>query len=121
MGWFSKSSANAIDWTVLNRIEDLNQLLEDSNDKPIMIFKHSTRCSISSMAKSRLENDWDLQEEVTPVYLDLISYREISNEIADRLKVMHQSPQIILVKNGLVVHHASHNQISVSDVKTHLK
>jgi len=120
MGWFSKSKANAIDWIVLESSRQLDELLKQSSEKSILLFKHSTRCSISSMAKSRLENDWDLQNEVTPVYLDLISYREISNEIADRLNVVHQSPQTILVKDGLVIHHASHNQISVSDIKTHL-
>ena len=119
MGWFSNNKNSKVDWVELTSLHGLDELLSKS-ENPILLFKHCTRCSISSMAKRRLEDDWDLQDEVTPIYLDLIAYRDVSNEIAERLKVVHQSPQIILVKNGLVMHHASHNQISVSEIKTHL-
>ena len=84
----------------------------ESFQKPVVLFKHSTRCSISSMAKGRLERSWSFPEkDVTPYYLDLIKYRAVSNEIADLFHVRHESPQLLLMKNGEVVFHTSHNDI----------
>ncbi len=121
--WFSKKSNNnsTIDWINLESIEELERLKELSNSKPIAIFKHSTRCSISSMAKSKLERDWDLtNEDILIYYLDLIQFRSVSNAIASLFDVAHQSPQIILIKNGEVIYHASHNSINVSALKQYL-
>jgi bacillithiol system protein YtxJ len=122
MGWFSSSQkAPAINWIQLTDLNQINDLESSSNDKPVLFFKHSTRCSISIMALSRLESDWDLSEdEIIPVYLDLLRYRDISNELADRYNVTHQSPQLILIKNGDALYNTSHNQISVRDLKTKL-
>ena len=122
MGLFSfgSKSAENIKWVQLTNENQLPSLLEESNHRAVMFFKHSTRCSISSMAKSRLENDWDLDEEVTPVYLDLISYRSLSNLLAEKFGVQHESPQIILVKDGMATYNASHSQISVNDIKKSL-
>jgi len=91
------------------------EIVELSHEKPQLIFKHSTRCSISSMAKSRLEREWNL-ENVQPWYLDLIAYRNVSNAITSKLGVHHASPQAILLKNGEVVHDSSHSSISVADL-----
>ena len=122
MGFFSSgSNMGRIPWQLLKNIETFDDLIRLSSDIPVMLFKHSTRCSISVMAKQRLESKWDFSsEEIIPVYLDLLSYRNVSNEIADRLQVTHQSPQVILMKNGRGVYHASHNQISVGDLKQNL-
>jgi bacillithiol system protein YtxJ len=121
MGWFSRNSTAAIDWTHLTEIEKLDRLIEQSVHVPVLLFKHSTRCSISSMAMNRLESEWDLtKEEIIPVYLDLIAYRSISNEIADRFGVTHQSPQVLLIKDGICTYDTSHNQISVRDLKQNL-
>ena len=119
---FGKSKAStSIDWVNLDSIDLLNELIEGSNTKPVLFLKHSTRCSISSMALSRLENYWDIEEDaLTPVYLDLIKYRDVSNEIAHVLNVMHQSPQILLVKDGKCIYQASHNEISVDSIKSKL-
>ena len=92
------------------------EIVELSHEKPQLIFKHSTRCSISSMAKSRLEREWNL-ESVEPWYLDLIAYRNVSTAIASQLGVYHESPQAIVLKDGVVVYDASHNAISVSEMK----
>lgn len=122
MGIFSsfKSSSNQIPvpWQQLESMENLDLINEASQDKLQVLFKHSTRCSISSMAMSRLEREWDLEEGTCDIhYLDLIAYRPISNEIANRFNVFHESPQMILVKKGEVVGHSSHNQISVQQIK----
>ncbi len=122
MGLFSfgsKSHQN-VKWVHFSDEQQLSQFIEESNHKTVMFFKHSTRCSISSMAKSRLENDWDLDEEVTPIYVDLIAHRNISNLLADKFAVQHESPQIILVKDGISIYDTSHNQISVGDIKNQL-
>lgn len=127
MGFFgfgSKKSEEkgSVNWLRLNSSEDLDQLIQkESFEKPVMLFKHSTRCSISSMALSRLENYWDIDEEaLQPVYLDLIAYRNLSNKIAADLGVTHQSPQVLIVKNGKCTYQASHNQIDVEDIKQNL-
>ena len=112
MRWFKQSSdSTAFDWKPLTSEEQFNQLL--SEEGPLAIFKHSTRCSISSMAKNRVERDW--KSDSVPVYLiDVIQHRNVSNLIASALEVIHQSPQLILVQNGAAVHHASHNGISAN-------
>ncbi len=122
MGWFSKKETSAettITWKQLNSEQQLKEIIEESNTIPVALFKHSTRCSISSMAKTRLERDWDLKEDqISIYYLDLLAYRNVSNAIADTLVVEHQSPQLILVKNGKAVYNASHSSISVEKIKT---
>ena len=123
MSWFSKKEEDSkIAWVNLEDVTELEQIKKASNEKAIAIFKHSTRCSISSMAKSKLERDWDLTtEELTIYYLDLIQFRNISNEIAALFSVEHQSPQILLIKNGAVVYHTSHSGISASELKKQLE
>lgn len=107
-----------INWKVLQSEADLDELLESSKDKVCLIFKHSTRCSISSMAQHRLDRDWDLADDmIDPWYLDLISYREISNLIAQRLGVQHESPQVILVKDSQAIFDSSHGAISVDSIR----
>jgi len=106
-----------MDWKVIESAKDLNAIVERSNEVPCLIFKHSTRCSISSMAKYRLEDDWNFEnEKLEAYYLDLISYRNISKEIAERFKVHHESPQVLLIKNGECTYDASHLDITVSEL-----
>ncbi len=121
MGLFSKSKSenkSGINWNKLETISELEMAIEKSFEIPVLLFKHSIRCSISSMALYRTESGWDLpQEKVMPFYLDLISHRDVSNAIAEKLNVFHASPQIILVKNGKAVLDASHNEIRVELIK----
>ncbi|WNB17723.1 bacillithiol system redox-active protein YtxJ [Marivirga arenosa] len=109
-----------MNWERIDSIESLNNIVEESQDKAVMIFKHSTSCSISSMALNRLERSWseDEMSNVKAYYLDLISYRDISNAIADKFGVMHQSPQILLIKNGECVYDDSHMGISYQNLKS---
>lgn len=102
-------------WNNLSDLEQLNKIKKANGYS--LIFKHSTRCSVSSMAKRRFEMDWDSIPEHTDMYfLDLLSHREISNEIAETFQVHHQSPQILLIKDGDCVLEASHNDISAEEV-----
>ena len=99
------------------KIEDENQLREIKN-KPgySIIFKHSTRCSISMMAKKRVEMDADeLPENVTPYFLDLIAHRNISGQIAEVFQVHHESPQLLLIKDGECILDQSHGGISITE------
>ena len=111
-----ESSIPNMNWTLLTDLGQLNEISELSFQKPVAIFKHSTRCSISRMALKQFENEFNLEDKVTPYYLDLLEFRPISNEIAGRFGVMHQSPQIILIKDGNAVYTASHSDIQVADL-----
>jgi bacillithiol system protein YtxJ len=112
-----------MNWNKLNSPEQLTQLLADSYDKKIVIFKHSTRCSISRTALDRLERNWTDGDvpHVKPYFLDLLSYREISNQIESSLGVEHESPQLIVVSNGKAVYHRSHFEIDYKDLLQHIK
>jgi len=110
----------SLNWNTLNNLNNLLELSETSKSDAslsFVVFKHSTRCPISSMAKSRLERAWDDSIQVPLYYLDLIAYREISNKIADLFGVDHESPQILLIKNGVCVYNDSHSNISVNALK----
>ncbi len=104
-------------WQSLNALDSLDAILEASFQRPQLLFKHSTRCSISSGAKYRLDNGLDtLAAEFDLHYLDLLSYREISNQIAERFQVVHQSPQVIVLRNGKASFHMSHQLITVDRI-----
>ena len=91
----------------------LEALIADSFKRPQLIFKHSTRCSISRFVLADFTAHFTYSsDEFVAHYLDLLNYREISNEIADHFEVVHQSPQLLVVKNGKVVAHASHEGIN---------
>ncbi len=100
-----------VNWIPLTAISQLDEIVENSNNKTIVIFKHSTRCSISRFALKQFENEYSLEDKVDLYFLDLLNYREVSNEIANRFQVVHQSPQLLLIKNGVVVYDASHSDI----------
>ncbi len=106
-------------WNNLEDIATLDQVKKDSQSQPVMIFKHSTSCAISNMAIHRLERSWQPSEVpgLKPYYLDLLRYREISNKIAEIFGVPHESPQVILIKNGKSVYNTSHMGINFQDIK----
>ncbi|MBE9599136.1 bacillithiol system redox-active protein YtxJ [Pedobacter sp. MC2016-24] len=102
-------------WKNITDLEQISQIKQKTGYS--LIFKHSTRCSVSSMAKRRFELDWSVIPEDTNLYfLDLISYRDISAQIAETFQVQHESPQILLIKNGDCVLDASHSDISADEV-----
>jgi bacillithiol system protein YtxJ len=104
-----------MNWKPLTDIAQLDILVGESRVKPIVIFKHSTRCSISDIAKSRLDRAKE-PDGLDFYYLDLIQYRPISNEIAERFKVHHESPQIIILHEGECIYDQSHNGITMDDI-----
>jgi len=103
-------------WIQLQSKEELEQAIQESKNTPILLFKHSTRCSISSTALSRLERGWDDSSKVRPYFLDLISYREVSAQIEATLGITHQSPQALVVKDGKCIYDASHMSIRASEI-----
>ncbi len=115
-----KNNNPMLQWNILSDLGQLNEIINLSHDKPVVIFKHSTRCSVSRMALKQFENEFDFQDEVTPYFLDLIAFRDVSNEIANRFDVVHQSPQIILIKEGKAIYNASHSDIDANDLKGRL-
>ncbi len=109
----SKGEEMDLPWIRLTSIDQLNSIIEKSNEKPILIFKHSTQCGISSMVFREFQRVYGLNEEqIKLYYLDIISFREISNEVSIRFQVIHKSPQVIIIKDGNTIHHSSHYQIN---------
>src|ERR1700744_6519155 len=104
-----------MNWIQLTNEQQLDKVKEESREQPVVIFKHSTRCSISSMAKNRLDRETPPQN-VLFYYLDLLQYRPISNKIAEDFHVHHQSPQILIIKNGECTYEESHNGIDMRDI-----
>ncbi|KOP64073.1 general stress protein [Bacillus sp. FJAT-18019] len=108
--------------TKMNTIEELHSMLESSELKPLLLFKHSTRCPISTGAyrevQAYLQNDPN--EQVHYVLIDVIADRQVSNQAAETLSVKHESPQVILVKAGAPVWHTSHSHITAEALKTQL-
>ena len=107
---------NKISWNELTDLLQLDEIIAISNEKPVAIFKHSTRCSVSRMALKQFENEFNSSDKVIPYFLDLIEYRAISNEIANRFGVTHQSPQLILIKEGKAVYNVSHSDIDAKEL-----
>ncbi len=107
-----------IKWIPLTSVEQLKEIKIQSKKEAIAIFKHSTRCGISSMVIKRFVSSFDEElKEFKVYYLDLLSYREISSEIGYEFQILHQSPQLLVIKKGEVVAHASHYNIAQIDLK----
>lgn len=104
-------------WRPLTDLGQLNEIINESTTTLVVIFKHSTRCSVSRMALKQFENEFNLTSKVTPYFLDLLEHRDISNEIVIRFGVVHQSPQLILIKDGKAVYNASHSDIAAAELK----
>lgn len=108
-------------WNSLNSVNDIHRIVESSKTKPQVIFKHSTTCPISGMAKMRVEDNISgLKKDADFHYLDLLRYRDISSQIAENLSVHHESPQIILLVDGEVIYDASHFDISIDELNESL-
>jgi bacillithiol system protein YtxJ len=119
MGLFSSSKPKAtFPWKNIDSIQMLDELVSLTQENAVLIFKHSTRCSISMMALTRFECEWDQDIRNCDLYfLDLIAHRDISNKIEEITGVVHQSPQVIVLRKGEVLYEESHNSISARDIK----
>jgi bacillithiol system protein YtxJ len=107
----SQNDSPKMNWVDLNHLDQLDVIVQKSWEQSVVIFKHSTRCSISRMALKQFENGFDLEGKIVPYFLDLLEYRPISNEIASVFGVTHQSPQILVIRDGVSVYNASHDGI----------
>lgn len=108
---FKKKEVNTsqVERIDLTSEDQLDELLSLSIEKPVLIFKHSTRCGISNMVLKRFENQLNKNEsEVYYYFLDLLKYKSLSNLIANKFSVPHQSPQLIVLKNKKITDHSSH-------------
>lgn len=126
MGLFNKlfggsvepKQEKALPWLELNTISQLQTIKEASATKTQIIFKHSTSCGISRMVMKQFVADFQFSEnQVDLYYLDLLAYREVSNTVASTFNIVHESPQILVIKNGVVVCHDSHGSINDLDLK----
>lgn len=116
-----KSKLGSFTWRTLENVTQLDAVEKLSEEKLIVIFKHSVTCGISNMVWHQFQNEIDFtNERVEMLYLDLLAHRDVSNEITRRFKVLHQSPQILVISNGEVLHHASHSAIRISNIKKYL-
>ena len=111
-----------INWLELHSAQDVDDVISRSFSVPCLIFKHSTRCEISAIAKYRLEDDWTFEEDtLESFFLDLIKYREVSNYVAESFSVHHESPQALLIYKGECVFDVSHLDISIPELKEALE
>lgn len=110
-------------WNELSDVQQLPLIDMESEQQPVLILKHSTRCNISAAALSRLERNWKDEDnkELKPYFLDLLQHRDVSNTIADLYAVEHQSPQVLVIKNGSCVYSATHTAINYTELMEQVK
>ncbi|TYB77341.1 bacillithiol system redox-active protein YtxJ [Bizionia gelidisalsuginis] len=104
-------------WLLLTSESQLETIEERSKTKTQVVFKHSTRCGISSMAMNQFVSNYELTaEDLDLYYLDLLNFKSVSNEVGYKFQVLHESPQLLVIKNGVVVAHESHGAINALDL-----
>lgn len=114
----SKEPHPQLPWKSLASAFQLDEIVKLSKTQTVLLFKHSTRCHISKMVLSRFEEQLDFNQEQMELYfLDLLNFRELSDEISTRFQVMHQSPQLLVIKNGVCVAHGSHYEILEMEIR----
>ena len=112
-----------MEWIELNSEEKLAEASAASTQLPVLLFKHSTTCSISQTALNRLERNWQKEDHTKfkAYYLDLRSYRNLSREIAERFEVEHQSPQVLILHHNKAIYNSSHFDISYDAIKQEIE
>lgn len=105
----------AENWIPLTTQAQLDTIRKQSYQEPQLIFKHSTRCSISSVALNRMDPK-KIPQPIACYYLDLLRYRELSDQIAESFQVYHESPQILLIRNGECIYEESHLGIDPAEL-----
>lgn len=114
----SVKEVNEVPWLMLNKMEQIEAIKEESKGIPVAIFKHSTRCGISRMVLRNFESTYAIDSSKMKLYyLDLLANRNISDAVGYEFQVLHQSPQLIVVKNETAVAHASHNGIQAVELE----
>lgn len=106
-----------MDWIDLVSTAQIETIKSESEKTPVLIFKHSTTCSISAMAYHRLQRK---SVHIKVYYLDLRENREVSNLVASAFDVIHESPQVLIIDKGVAVYHRSHSDINPADIQEFL-
>lgn len=108
-----------MEWKEIKSKETIKGIEEKSRQNPVIIFKHSTRCPISSNVLGRLKRDWQEEQDLDAEFyiIDIINYRDLSKAIADHFNVKHQSPQMMIIKNGQSIYDESHFDIEYDKIK----
>ena len=128
MGLFNKffnassepKEEKVLPWQALTNVNQLVEIEKRSLAKTQLIFKHSTRCGISSMVMNQFVSMYDLDTNADLYYLDLLNYRDVSNRVGYKFQVLHQSPQLLIIRNGVAVAHASHGTINELELKKYV-
>ena len=128
MGLFNKffnassepKEEKVLPWQALTNVNQLVEIEKRSLAKTQLIFKHSTRCGISSMVMNQFVSMYDLDTNADLYYLDLLNYRDVSNRVGYKFQVLHQSPQLLIIRNGVAVAHASHGSINELELKKYV-
>ena len=116
-GTQTKKETKSIPWQALESVAELDTISEKSKTRTQVLFKHSTTCGISRMVLTMFNGSYNLEDGAVDLYyLDLHAHRDVSNAIAEKFQVVHQSPQLLVVKNGTVVFHTSHGNITEVDL-----
>ncbi len=117
----SSIPTSTMNWINIKNTEQITAIATQSKTTPCLIFKHSMTCNMSAMAKFRLEEDWNFNEnELIPYFVDILQFKKVSNEISDYFQEYHQSPQILIIKDGYCIYEESHLDISVEDIQENL-
>ncbi len=116
-----KKESKVVPWIPLASVEQLGEIKEKSATKTQVIFKHSTSCGISRMVMNRFNESYDIPESSMDLYyLDLHTYRSVSNATSDQFGVVHESPQLLVIRNGEVVAHESHGAITQLELQKYI-
>ena len=123
MGFFNFSSSpkDDVNWVKITSVDELNSVFQSSETKPSLFFKHSTRCSISSMALSGFERNWNKELDCELFFIDLIAHRDVSQKLAELSGVTHQSPQAIVTLGNEIIYNASHSGIDAKEIESRIK
>lgn len=121
IGSVTKKEKKELPWIALNSTEQLNTIVEASHVKLQLIFKYSTRCGISRMVLNQFVDAYNLSEADLDLYfLDLINCRDVSDEVGYKFQVLHESPQLIVIKNGVAVAHGSHGAVNSIELEQYI-
>ncbi len=113
----SKQQQPNVNWKSIESEEELVEIDQSSKTHPVVIFKHSSKCLISRRVLQKFEKELNSIDQVLPFFIDVIQKKELSHKIATKYQVGHQSPQLLVIKNGECINHASHSNISTKFIK----
>ena len=106
-----------MNWISLTQSSQIKDIVAQSQEKPVLIFKHSHRCYISKMALRNFEHDFTNPTDSNCYMLDVVGDRLLSIEVVDEFKVQHESPQLIVVSKGVAIYHTSHEGIEARETE----